>query len=117
MITMMTYICSIREDMSPTLILKNPNIEVNFGELDRMRCWTIKFKALIMLLPITLGAVNHVIHSTLGLKILPIPAGWELDIYFQLCNKMLNSKVTQKLSERNTHHHRLQEEGTHELSG
>ena len=83
--------------MCPTLVLKNPNIEVNLRELDRMRCWTIKLKALIMLLPITLCAVNHVIHSTLGLKILPIPAGGELDIYFQLCNVMLNSKVNTKV--------------------
>ena len=45
---------------------------------------TVKVEALVVLLPVALGAVHHVLRPVLCLQVDPVPAGGELDVYFQL---------------------------------
>ena len=44
----------------------------------------VKVEALVVLLPIALGAVHHMLRPVLRLQVDTVPAGGELDVYFQL---------------------------------
>ena len=81
-----THISAVSEDMRPSLIFQNPVVPVDLGHLHRMRVRAGKFKALIMLVHVTVLAVHHVLLSVFSLEVDPVPAGGELDVYLKLCN-------------------------------
>ena len=70
--------------MSAPLIVKHPHIQVELGHLDRMGGWTVKVKALVVFLAVALVRVHHMLHPVLGFQVDSVPAGWELDVDFQL---------------------------------
>ena len=73
--------------MSASLIVKHSDIQVYLRHLNRMGRGTFEVKALVepvVLLPVALVTVHHVLHPLLRLQVDSVPAGGELDVYFQL---------------------------------
>ena len=62
--TYSTHICAIREDVRSTLILQDPNVEVNLWYLDRVGGRAVEIKTLIVKIPITLITVHHMLLAT-----------------------------------------------------
>ena len=69
--------------MGSSLIFFNPVVPVDLGHPHRVRVGTGKLKALVVLVHIAL-TVHNMLLPILRLQVDPVPAGGELDVYFQL---------------------------------
>ena len=81
---MASHICPVCEHVRAALVLEDPDVEVDLGQLDGVRAWAVEVEALVVLLPVALVGVHHVLHTVLGLEVDPIPACWELDVDLKL---------------------------------
>ena len=70
--------------MWSSLILKDPVIPVDLWHLYWVRVRAGSFKALVGLVHVAVVAVDDVLLPVLGLKVDPVPAGRELDVYLKL---------------------------------
>ena len=73
--------------MSASLIVEHSDIQVYLRHLNGMGGGTFEVKALVepvVLLLVALVAVHHVLRPLLSLQVDSVPAGGELDVYFQL---------------------------------
>ena len=70
--------------MRAALVLEDPDVEVDLGQLDGVRARAVEVEALVVLFPVALVGVHHVLHTVLGLEVDPIPACWELDVDLKL---------------------------------
>ena len=73
--------------MSASLIVEHSDIQVYLRHLNVMGGGTFEVKALVepvVLLLVALVAVHHVLRPLLSLQVDSVPAGGELDVYFQL---------------------------------
>ena len=69
--------------MGSSLIFFNPVVPVDLWHLHRVRVRAAKLEALVMLVHVAL-TVHNMLLPVLRLQVDPVPAGGELDVYFQL---------------------------------
>ena len=79
-----THIGTIREHVRSSLVAQDPDIEMDLRHLDWVRGRAVEFEAFIVFVSIAPLAVGHVVPGV-GLHVVAVPAGGELDVDLPLC--------------------------------